>query len=124
LDDERLDTELPARLSQASKLKLPAELKAALLLSEARGPLRDRLPKKVEEWIALLPLFLNLQGLLNAPNAWPEKLTAWASSADVFRRPERLEAMGLLGQLLLADQGQATTQKLHARWGQLISLCK
>ena len=40
--------------------------------------------------------FLNLQGLLNAPNAWPEKLTAWASSADVFRRPERLEAMAYL----------------------------
>ena len=124
LDDEQLDTELPARLNRASKLKLPAELKAALLLSEARGPLRDRLPKKVEEWIALLPRFLNLKGLLDAPHAWPEKLTAWASSADVFRRPERLEAMGLLGQLLLDDQGQAITQKLHERWGQWISLCK
>lgn len=124
LDDEQLDAELPARLNRASTLKLPAELKAALLLSEARGPLRNRLPKKVEEWIALLPRFLNLKDLLDAPHAWPKKLTAWAGSADVFRRPERLEAMGLLGQLLLADQGQATAQKLHERWSQWISLCE
>jgi tRNA nucleotidyltransferase/poly(A) polymerase len=123
LAQQQVDAGLETRLNRASTLGLPAEVKAALLLAEAKGGLRNKLPKKVEEWIALLPGFSALERLLEAPTAWPENLTAWASRADIFRRPERLGAMALLGQLLLADQGQETNLKLYERWGLWISLC-
>jgi hypothetical protein len=123
LAEPQADSGLETRLNHASTLGLPAEVKAALLLAGAKGALRDRLPKKVEEWIALMPGFSALERLLEAPTTWPEKLPAWASRADVFRRPERLGAMGLLGQFLLADQGQETNGKLHERWSLWMQLC-
>ena len=123
LAEPQADSGLETRLNHASTLGLPAEVKAALLLAGAKGALRDRLPKKVEEWIALMPGFSALERLLEAPTTWPEKLPAWASRADVFRRPERLGAMGLLGRFLLADQGQETNGKLHERWSLWMQLC-
>jgi tRNA nucleotidyltransferase (CCA-adding enzyme) len=123
LAEPQADSGLETRLDQASTLGLPAEVKAALLLAGAKGALRDRLPKKVEEWIALMPGFSALERLLETPTTWPEKLPTWASRADVFRRPERLGAMGLLGQFLLADQGQGTNGKLHERWSLWMQLC-
>jgi tRNA nucleotidyltransferase (CCA-adding enzyme) len=123
LAEQQVDAGLETRLNRASTLGLPAEVKAALLLAEAKGGLRNKLPRKVKDWIELLPGFSALERLLDAPTTWPEKLTAWAGRADVFRRPERLGAMALLGQLLLADQGQETNLKLHERWGLWMSLC-
>ncbi len=117
--------DLQARLDHASKLGLPTELKAALLLEKSKGVLRTKVPKKVDEWIALLPSFSAMGSLLSAPTSWPEKLIAWAGSADVFRRPERLDTMAPLGQLFLAEQGpEVLDQKLQERWGLWISLCR
>lgn len=116
---------LQARLDHASKLGLPTELKAALLLEKSKGVLRTKAPKKVDEWIALLPNFSAMASLLSAPTSWPEKLIAWAGNADVFRRPERLDAMACLGQLLLAEESPGVLdQKLRERWGLWISLCR
>ena len=125
LSDTNQTSALQTRLNRASACGLPSEVKAALLFEEAAGPLRLKLPKKVSEWIALLPHFASLKAQLNNQKAWPVQLTAWARQNDVFRRPERLETMALLGALLLAEDSLPDeTTRWQAQWTRWIRLCK
>lgn len=125
LSDTRPSSALQKRLNRASACGLPAEVKAALLFEEAAGPLRQKLPKKVGEWMALLPHFASLKAQLNDQKAWPEQLTAWARQNDVFRRPERLDTMALLGALLLAEDSHPNENTgWQAQWIRWMRLCK
>ena len=125
LSDTSPTATLQTRLNQASACGLPAEVKAALLFEEATGPLRQKLPKKVDEWMALLPHFVSLKAQLNKQEAWPEQLTAWARQNDVFRRPERLDTMALLGTLLLAEDSHPDKNtRWQTQWTRWMRLCK
>ncbi|MBM3375507.1 MAG: hypothetical protein FJY35_05375 [Betaproteobacteria bacterium] len=113
------EKDLLARLRQA---QLPTALIAAWLWGKTTpGSLASQLalPREVSQWAGLIARNCPYPPLMLAMPEWPEALVGWAESADLFRQPDRLGPLLLLGRLTDPASGTEAWRARQDRWAGL-----
>ncbi|MFZ9315291.1 MAG: hypothetical protein ACO24G_08555 [Burkholderiaceae bacterium] len=82
-----------ATLSALRAAELPTSLLAAWLWGNQPEPPKLPLPREVSQWAGLIRRGAHQPPFQLPYGQWPRSLVGWAEASDLFRQPDRLEAL-------------------------------